>query len=452
MHVWLEAGPDLTNVEVQGGPAPELTLTRSDAREGSVAVRLLATVLRFNIESISVLVEAGNPPEQVLSLKNATFQSSPNWSARNLVINGVCRIHSGNRFERTRVRGLCLLGTANSPHLGAIVSDVSDEEAVALRLLSSSNPCAANSLPDGSRLEVENAHITLENSATDTLPDIQDLVVAGEGTFGLSSTTATRTTFEPSHRDALVLELNARGAVWDAKGAIALTAGRGTVCAGDPGSPLEMTSVRSVDGAELEKFSPFQLRVEDLGPLSKAERVDPWFPPRSTALDLESRMDLGGGPEAAVLRKRAHFWQRLSRILAESHASGGAQSAARFAAMHARRQALDRGRERFILSIYSWVGYGERIALPLAILGGLSLVSALILVAERGTGLCCERAPEFLTDWYQLFLSPLAFFRFTVVPQVEGLDWLVVLVTRIVGTLLLFFALAATRRIAKAEP
>lgn len=452
MHVTLEAGPDLSGLEIQGGPCAEVTITRADRPEQAVNVRLLATVLRLNIEGAAVLVEAGNPPEQVLSLKNGTFQAAVNWPVRDLVLNGVCRIHSGNTFERTRIRGLCLLTTANSPNLGEIVSDTSEGEGVVLRLLQSSNPCSANSIPDGSRLELEGAHITFTNAASEALPDMQDLVVAGAGTFGLSATTATRVTFEPEHRDALTLDLTTRGAVWDAHGSVGLRAARGTVCAGDPNNPITLISIHAVEGAELEKFSPFELRVEDLGPLSNAERVDPWFPRRRAARELESKMELGGGPAAAVRRKRAHFWQRLSRILAGSHASGGAQSAARFAAMDARRQALDPGREKTILGIYSIVGYGERIALPFVLLVVLSLISTLLLVAERGTGLCCERSGEFFLYWYRLLLSPLAFFRFTVVPEVRGLDSFIVLVTRVVGTLLLFFGLAAARRVAKAEP
>jgi hypothetical protein len=145
----------------------------------------------------------------------------------------------------------------------------------------------------------------------------------------------------------------------------------------------------------------------------------------------------------------------MSKIMRDLHANGGVQSEVRLAAARARRRAPSAGwrKERILLLLYSWVGYGERISLPLVILLATSLVatSALFPWSKPNMRLT-DAAGAFAALWSHVVLSPLSFFHVLDPPKAAGFAGQVLLaVYQLIGVVMVFFCLASIRRVAKAE-
>lgn len=288
-----------------------------------------------------------------------------------------------------------------------------------------------------------------------------DVVVTGAGTF-LARGRITGAQLRPSAGD---LTLHVRGEIDGSGGPVVLTVEPEGVCLGRDDPPLRVKRVGRVDAAEIENVSLFDLeRLTDLAALESATRFTPWMPRRSSlgwipgrpllTSEMADTMRLGGtsSEDQTARLRQAHFWNRLRSVLTTTHASGGTQSEVRYQATRARRRALPRGREKWLLRFFALVGYGERIMSPLLWLAYLALIGSMVIVAPPGDGDCCGAAARFFVTWGQLILSPLAFFRFVDPPKVEpGFETGVLVTIRIVGILLLFFALSAARRVAKAE-
>jgi hypothetical protein len=151
---------------------------------------------------------------------------------------------------------------------------------------------------------------------------------------------------------------------------------------------------------------------------------------------------------------RQVFWAQLSDLVADKKAPGSVQSALRFVAAHARLKASPRrSRERSWLRLYWLVGYGERIGRPLLIyLTAAAFVFGLV-VWGVGDLLPAEGSS---VDWglgWDLLVLPLSFFRLTGDSVISG-GWLadaLTLALRVGGVLMVFFSLAAVRRLTKAE-
>ena len=239
------------------------------------------------------------------------------------------------------------------------------------------------------------------------------------------------------------------GLVESASGRAELDSGQRSFCSGAVDDPFEPTHVIRADGSEFRNFSVFSLSTDDLAALEGAHALNPWIPRHRELKEKQRSMRHKTADEELCRQRSAYFWARLSRVLQEKNATGNTQSNVRVAAARARREAAPRwGRERLLLSAYSVVGYGERVSYPLLLLAFLCVLTTLAFVdplSEAGIG-------KFLTTFLQLLVSPLAFFRFTDIPTAEGpLEVVLGLVVRIGGLLLIFFALSAARRVAKAE-
>ena len=124
----------------------------------------------------------------------------------------------------------------------------------------------------------------------------------------------------------------------------------------------------------------------------------------------------------------------------------------RYAAHRTRRLSLKKStRERWLLTLYMPLGYGERIIAPLLWLVILSIVVTLLIIGNGGPGLPGHEL-DFAHLWVGVLGSPLEFFRFTKAPQVVGaVDSIPLLVMRAVGLFLMILALFAARKVVRAE-
>jgi hypothetical protein len=213
--------------------------------------------------------------------------------------------------------------------------------------------------------------------------------------------------------------------------------------------------VAGASNAVLENVNIYSLSLEDLHPLQTSDRLSPWIPRGLKARKEEDKMSLGGGPQDAIERRRAHFWMRLSDILKTSHASGIAQSEARYAAARARRvSAPTWSREKLLLSLYWPFGYGERVLRPLLwpLVASLALTAWFVWPVWPLEVLVDKRAVVADT-WWHVLLRPLAFFRlWEPSEEVSGLGYQLTLAAySVLGIISVFFSLIALRRIAKAE-
>lgn len=153
-----------------------------------------------------------------------------------------------------------------------------------------------------------------------------------------------------------------------------------------------------------------------------------------------------------IQRQRAHFWSRLGSILKDHHAPGHVQSDVRYATAHWRRVS-SRGRERALLTLYSLVGYGERIGWPLGWLILLSLLLTPLFISPQPQSACCALWPEALSTFWDVLRSPSGFFRLGPSDLHASGFWeeLALLLASTVGIVLLFFSVSAIRRVTKAE-
>jgi hypothetical protein len=301
-------------------------------------------------------------------------------------------------------------------------------------------------VPDGTIVELgENAQADF----ADSLSEATGVVIRGFGRIYIRGT-LTSPRFEPG--EALVADVT--GSVLDASGELtSLRAHARSAVSGDPHDPLKLKSVSDAASALLEQVDIYSLSIGDLSALEQAERLSPWIPPARKARKLEDGMALGGGSQKVIQVKRAHFWARVSIMVRDKHAPGAVQSEVRYAAQRARRKSLPIGRERLVLTLYQLVGFGERILRPMLWYAALSAAVALMFNADPGHGGLAHAS--FLSIWVSVLASPLAFLRLpsvgTALHPHGPAQQAALFFMRLIGLLLLVFALIAARRLAKAE-
>lgn len=233
----------------------------------------------------------------------------------------------------------------------------------------------------------------------------------------------------------------------------------------ETGEPFAPRSIEEAEGALLEMLDVRNLWIWDVDQLSNAERLSVRFADRQKDRIKEAKEVVppkgleGGDPKA----NRAHFWRRLSDVLSEKKASGEVQSRARFLANEMRSESPISKREKILLWLYRRIGYGEHIGTPLYWFAGASaILVGLLTLPCINPWFCVELYSNAesaggtpLGFWETAFAipaSPLAFFRFVSAPYVTAIVPRVALITvQVFGILMLFFSLAAIRRVAKAE-
>ncbi len=308
-----------------------------------------------------------------------------------------------------------------------------------------------------SNLELRDATLTL-GRANQTLADVNFRGFGGVRQLG----TLVRPTFEPRRGQ---ITLRAEGNCWHARGDVVVALDRGTICHGDADDGLGLDGVEDVTGAELENVNLFNLRPQDIDYLETATRLLPWFPGRRRELNRRlDQMDFGATDPTVAVTRRAHFWARVSRILGDKHAPGGVRSSARYAATRSRWQSLAPGsrarvsRERILLSMFRWIGFGERIGTPVYLFLTICVFATLVHSSVVYGGLQWADSATELAYFFKLFasylLSPLTFFRLSerAAPDATTLlPELGVTAVRVMGVVLLAFSLLAIRKVTVPE-
>lgn len=445
----LQTGPDATHIEVDAelgylaihgehaGHHVELVLRRSC---GSLKLSMAEVVLR------------GETALPVLWLENVTLDASPgNFEV--LYLKGDIGIGQVT-VRRVLLQQRVQVRLAGEVHVYELLSAAEGVPAV----LAVEGPRQIDIAwcPGPTVVELSgNCSLLVGGAGMPEGKEITGLEVNGAGRFEVQRGRLSGTVFAPARIRQLQLDLASGAELLDATGSVYLgSCSPGSVCIGSRGEPLNLEGVGQVKGAELENLNLYSLTLSELGALAEALRITPWIPSRRAhAQKLEDAMMVGAKNAESARIRRAHFWSLLSRILAEKHAPGDVQSRVRYAALRARRKAATFGREKILLSVYGLIGYGERVWRPVWLHGLLSLGAAFALTRPSGSPLLDLEVTRPLPNVFvQVVLSPLAFFRFVEAPDVIGLGSRATLVlVQALGILLLFFALSAIRRVAKAE-
>jgi hypothetical protein len=333
--------------------------------------------------------------------------------------------------------------------------------------LRSPGPVGCEYLPPASRVHLEQGRLHLEHPGPPSGASLEDEAVARFlqapptmidrlTIIGAGHITAARDlespTFTPKDGE-LELHVAATGNVLNAAGRVVISAvEEDTLCQGSAHIPLVVTRVGTVNGAELERINIYDLSVGDVRRLQPAARVTPWIPNALEARRRELAMRLGTDNAKLQAERRADFWTKLAAILSTQQVLGSTQSNVRLASMRARRRALPWGRERFWLSAFSLIGYGERITLPLLWwLGGVvafGLAHATVVQIPSGIA-----SRQFAALLLRLALGPLAILRVDELrpPNAPGpWDTLIWIAALILGTICLGFALVAIRKVTRA--
>lgn len=245
----------------------------------------------------------------------------------------------------------------------------------------------------------------------------------------------------------------------EARGTIKLLECGEAVVTGASTEPLRPLSISSAKGAVLLNIDCFGLDEQSLDAIQESAQFAPWVPSQSwrAVRKLQSmNLSVRENDSGTVMRvtdsatekwRRARFWQRVTRLSADSHASGDTQSRVRFVYTAARRYASESRRERFLLWVYSFIGYGERVVRPL---GLYALAAFSAWVGLTYGPLSVDDGPSF----GDVFGLPLKFFRVVGEDSTDsaagGLRW-VLASLQLFGLLMLFFSLSAIRRVSKAE-
>ncbi len=273
--------------------------------------------------------------------------------------------------------------------------------------------------------------------------ELAPLTVGGAGTLAVRGEAAALT-LESSNRPIELMALrDAR--LHDVSGSVALRAERGSAVIGRVDGTFGPVAVLAAEGAVVQHMSPFGLcRLDDLARLGAATRATFWLPRhttaalrRSDAMTIETKRDAPTGSGAV------QFWEQAGELLNRNKASSSSQSMARYLAARARRRssAPRYGRERIIYTLYGLVGYGERIAQPLAVYAALAFLLAMWVAPTTPLDLWMA--------WSQVLQAPLAFFEFGSRIQNLRLDpvlQLVVTAFQVVGIALIAVSLLAVRR------
>lgn len=279
--------------------------------------------------------------------------------------------------------------------------------------------------------------------------------------------------FLSSEANSIHLHVGSTGAVLEARGRVQISADGGSIVRGWTPKErmglfrrqtphqlrtktLQLESVHFAEGAELQEVDIYDLSLADLLALKKAERLSPWIPrKRSSRRHFEDSTTFNAPTDDVHLRSRraAHFWNSLSSTLKETHAPGTTQSRARYAAYRQRWRSQPGGAEGILLSVYRWIGFGERIFLPLlahlALSTGLGL---LFLDPSKRAFLTREHLGAYARTFSQALLAPLAIFRVSLSEPPTGFWFKVVFnLAGALGVFLFFLSLSAMRRITKGE-
>lgn len=245
----------------------------------------------------------------------------------------------------------------------------------------------------------------------------------------------------------------------EARGTIKLLECGKAVVTGAITEPLRPLSISRAKGAVLLNIDCFGLDEQSLDAIQESAQFAPWVPSQSwravrklQSMSLSTRENDSGGvrrvtDSATEKWRRARFWQRVTRLTADSHASGDTQSRVRFVYTAARRYASESRRERFLLWVYSFIGYGERVMRPL---GLYAVAAASVWLGLTYGPLSVDGGPSF----GDVIGLPLKFFRIVGKDSADsvdgGLRW-VLASLQLFGLLMLFFSLSAIRRVSKAE-
>jgi hypothetical protein len=259
-------------------------------------------------------------------------------------------------------------------------------------------------------------------------------------------------TFTPQGGE-LTLHVPGPHSVFNASGRVTLgTVSDGALCQGSTHSPLVLAGVKEIgEGGELERLDLYDLSVGDVRRLQPAGRVTPWIPGPRAARERERAMRVGTDSPKLQAQRRADFWTKLAATLSAQQVLGSVQSNVRLASMRARRRALPWGRERFWLSAFALIGYGERIMLPLLVwLGGVVLAGlgyAAVVGVPSGVA-----SPQFVELLGRLALGPLAILRVELrPPNVPGpWDTVIWVAAQVLGAVCLGSALVAIRKVTRA--
>lgn len=283
---------------------------------------------------------------------------------------------------------------------------------------------------------------------------LDNTTVAGYGIVTLSGRVRGLTVADGSR---IEVQLAGAAQVTQATGPTVLRASRGSTCLGRQDAPLVLLPGTDLTEADVQHVDIYNLRVADIPGLRRCERLAPALPSRSwrdwqhPARKREDAMVFPGDSQRERDQQRAYFWASMSALLKEKHAPGSTQSEVRLAAVRARRKSLPLGRERLLLWLFSLIGYGERVVLPLAVFLLLCLPAAFWL--QRHAAL----PTGWLHEWYRLIQQPLALFHVLSVPtvtvtgQVPLAEVGVVDLIRAVGVVLIGFSVLAIRRITRPE-
>ncbi len=253
----------------------------------------------------------------------------------------------------------------------------------------------------------------------------------------------------------------------------AVDAKPGSLIAGSRGGGFRPTSITTAEKADLTALNPYGLAIGDLHTLEKAEKITFELPRRSNSRRKSEFMVNAGGVDESSNDVRhvanAHFWSGLARIAASSGSSGNVQSQVREAAARSRLRAIrSHNREWWLLTIYKKVRFSESIGIPLLWLVGLAVALTVALAWGWREALVPIpqvidfSSPRFGIDWragsrllLQVLAWPLAIFRIEpgleLADDAQSIPLAVTLVYRAVAIGLLFFSLAAVRRVTRAE-
>ena len=321
-------------------------------------------------------------------------------------------------------------------------------------------------LPPATKVHLDGTALVLERPAPSAEPQgdhvvarfleappamVEGLTVTGTGRVHVRWDLESPT-FSPEGGE-LTLRVLHQGHVIDASGRVALKGvAEDALCQGSAHNPLVITSVGEVNGAELERINIYELSLGDVRRLQPAARVTPWIPHARDARKRELAMRLGTDNKELQAERRADFWTKLAAILSSQQVLGSTQSNVRLASMRARRRALPRGRERFWLSVFSLVGYGERITLPLLWwMGGVVVAGlAYAAVVPIPSGIASIQFVDLLG---RLALGPLGFLRVDELrpPNAPGpWDTVIWITALVLGTVCLGFSLVAIRKVTRA--
>lgn len=439
----------------------DLTPDRMKTWPGTVELDLLSsaspvTLQVGNVIVSEVLVNMGDlsmpraPAPLRIGLRSASI-SGLTGKPNGIVVAGAVQLPSGFQTTKTAVHGefsLQMLKQENPYEqarepkpirLGAVEGVGGESIKIEVGAL-----VTCVTFPAGSVIDVA------ESSSLEVTGETADIRAQGRGSIRLAN--CKRAIFDGD----LALSLKPGDSIELASGRIASLNIEDATITGAEENPLAARRILNAEGAELDSVDLTQLTsISSISRLRAAHRVVPSLPSKFKELTAIAEGKPPGMPEQA----RQVFWAQLSDLVAEKKARGAVQAELRFISAHARLMAAPKwSREKAWLWLYKAVGYGERIWRPL-FLYILASMLVFTLVVSRTAGLepVQDGSPMVnglpLRLMWDLFVLPLSFFRFAGESVIQGglFADVLTLILRVGGILMVFFALAAIRRLTKAE-